>query len=553
LSGFVHATDDARGRGAHHRRSACGLGEKTMRSLTRCLFLLTIALACATSPAKTLRWATRGDAASMDPYAFNEGVTFNINALVHDRLVERDREQRIVPSLATGWSVVDDTTWRFTIRRDAKFHDGSPVTIDDVVFSIERSQQPTSEVSVFTRRLGRPVAIDAETLELRLDAPNPVLLEQAQTVMVMSRAWCKVHGVERVPVFAAREEAYSTRNAMGSGPFMLEKREPGVRTVLKKNPHWWGRFDGNVTEIVHTPIGNDATRTAALIAGDVNFIQEAPPQDIARLEKEPAVRLTTGPENRVIFFGFDHQRDELLYGSVKGSNPFKDRRVREAFFRAIDVDSLRKHIMRGQSVPTACMTTAAIGCLAAALETHPPADVERARALMAEAGYARGFAVTLDCPNDRYINDQAICLALVPMLAKIGVTLKVDARPKSLYFPKIERHDTSFYMMGWGGGTTDAQLVLDPVLHSFDEKTQKGSGNDGRVADAELDRLIDAAAVEMNADQRAKVIAGALERAYAQFHYLPIHRQMLTWASRTDVHPVIAPSNQVNVRWIEID
>jgi peptide/nickel transport system substrate-binding protein len=524
-----------------------------MRSLVRCLFLLSIALACAASAAKTLRWATRGDAASMDPYAFNEGVTFNVNALVHDLLVTRDREQRIVPNLATGWTVIDDLTWRFTIRRDAKFQDGAPVTIDDVVFSIERSQQATSEVSVFTRRLGKPVAIDGQTLELRLDTPNPVLLEHLLSVLVMSRAWCVAHKVERVPKFSDKEEAFSTRNAMGSGPFILRQREPGVRTVFEKNPAWWGTFDGNVTEVIHTPIANDATRTAALLAGDIDLIQEAPLADLVRLEKEPKVRLTRGPENRVVFLGFDHFRDELLYGSVKNRNPFKDRRVREAFFRAIDAEALKTHIMRGQSAPTACMTPAAIGCTASALETHPPADLDRARRLMAEAGYERGFEVTLDCPNDRYVNDQAICLALVPMLAKIGVTLKVDARTKSLYFPKIERHDTSFYLLGWGGGTTDAQVVLDPVLHSFDEKTQKGSGNDGRVADAELDRLIDAAAVEMNADKRRQLISDALTRAFDNFYYLPIHRQMLTWASRANVRPFVAPSNQVNMRWIEID
>ena len=524
-----------------------------MRIVFRFLFLLCLALAWASGEAKTLRWGTKGDAQSMDPYAFNEGLTNNINWLVHDTLVQRDREQRIVPRLARSWTVVNDTTWRFTLRGDARFQDGTSVTADDVVFSIERSQQPTSQFAVYTRRLGRAAAIDDHTIELRLELPNPILLEHALNVFVMSRAWCTAHNVERVPNFTLKEEAYSTRNAMGSGPFVLKLREPGVRTVLVRNPDWWGTFEGNVSEVVLTPIANDATRTAALIAGDVDFIQEAPPQDIARLEREPSVRLTTGPENRVIFFGFDQYSDQLLYSNVKGRNPFKDRRVREAFFRSVDVEALRSRIMRGQSVPTACMTTAAIGCLASALEAHPPADIERARKLMAEAGYAQGFEVTLDCPNDRYVNDEAICVALVPMLARIGVTLKVATRPKTIYFPKIQRHDTSFYLIGWGGGTTDAQVVMDPLLHGFDEKTQKGGDNHGRFADAELDRVIDAAAIEMDTGKRARLIADALRRTFEQFYYMPIHRQMLTWASRANVRPVIAPSNNVNVRWIEID
>ena len=524
-----------------------------MPAFSRMLCLLCLCLAIASGHAKTLRWGAKGDAQSMDPYAFNEGLTNNINALVYDTLVQRDREQRIVPRLATGWTVVDDTTWRFTIRRDAKFHDGSPVTMEDVVYSIERSQQPTSQMAVFTRALGKAFVIDGQTIELRLEAPNPILLEQAQSVFVMSRAWCIAHHVERVPDFKLKGEAHSTRNAMGSGPFILKLREPGVRTVLERNPAWWGKFDGNVTEVVLTPIANDATRTAALLAGDVDFIQEAPPQDITRLEKEPSVRLTTGPENRVIFLGFDQYRDQLLYSNVKGKKPFKDVRVREAFFRAIDVEALRSRIMRGQSVPTACMTTAAIGCTATVLETHPPADIERARKLMAEAGYPQGFDVTLDCPNDRYVNDQAICVALVPMLAKIGVSLKVEARPKTLFFPKIDSRDTSFFMLGWGGGTTDAQIVLDPLVRGFDEKSQKGGDNNGRFDDVQLNRLIDAAAVEMNIEKRTRLIGDALTRTYEQFYYLPIHRQMLTWASLANVRPVIAPSNQVNVRWIVID
>jgi peptide/nickel transport system substrate-binding protein len=370
---------------------------------------------------------------------------------------------------------------------------------------------------------------------------------------VMSRAWCLAHNVERVPNFDRKEEAYSTSHAMGSGPFVLRQREPGVRTVLERNPGWWGSFDGNVTEVVLIPIASDSTRTAALLTGDVDFIQEAPPQDIGRLEKEPSIRLTRGPENRVIFFGFDQYRDQLLYSNVKGKNPFKDKRVREAFFRAVDAEAISSRIMHGESRPTACMTTAAIGCVATELEMHPPADIERARKLMAEAGYADGFEVTLDCPNDRYVNDQAICIALAPMLSKIGVTLKVETRPKAIYFSKIDSYDTSFYMLGWGGSTTDAQVVMDPLLHGFDKKTQKGGDNSGRFDDVELNRLIDAAAIEMDSSKRASLIGDSLRLTFKQFYYLPIHRPMLTWASRANVRPVIAPSNAVNVRWIEID
>ena len=395
--------------------------------------------------------------------------------------------------------------------------------------------------------------VDDETIELRLPAPNPLLLDHQLNVRIMSRAWCLAHGVERVPSFVNKEETYSSRNAMGTGPFMLKQREPGVKTVLVRNPNWWDSFKGNVNEAIFIPIGNDSTRTAALLAGDIDLTSDLAPQDTNRLAKDPRVRLSTGPENRVIFFGLDQHRDELLYSSVKGRNPLKDVRVREAFYRTIDVDALKATIMRGQSIPTTCMTISAIGCLVTELEVHLPADVARARKLMAEAGYGGGFDLILDCPNDRYVNDGPICVAVASMLAKIGVRVKVDARPKTLYFQKIQQRDTSFYMLGWGGSVTDAQSVMDPILHSPDDRSQKGGDNFALYNDAELDRMIDAAGVEMNSERRARVIAEVLRRTHSQYYYLPIHRQMLTWASRTNVRPVVMPDNAVRLQWIEVD
>lgn len=524
-----------------------------MNSFLRSLLVLCLAFAGALCDAKTLRWSARGDALSMDPYAHNEGVTNNINALLYDRLVELDRNLKIVPALATRWEVVNDRTWRFHLRRDVKFQDGTPLTAADVVFSIERSQQPSSKHAVFTRRLGQPVRIDDHTIELRQDAPNPLLLEYALNAYVMSRAWCVENKVERVPNSNDKEEAYSSNRAMGTGAWSLKAREPGIRTVLVRNRNHWRAFEGNVDEVVYTPIGNDATRTAALISGDIDFTQDVAPQDVDRLAQNPQIRVTNGVENRVIFFGFDQDRDELLYSSVKGRNPFKDVRVREAFFYAVDTGLLKSKVMRGQSTPTACMTMAAIGCHATELELRAGPDVPRARQLMAEAGYANGFELTLDCPNDRYVNDQAICLAMAPMLARIGVSLKVNARSKSLYFPTVLKRDTSFYMYGWGGNLSDAQFVLDPLLHSVDEKTQKGGDNIGRVADPELDRLIDTASIEMNVARREQLIRDALRRVQSQHYTLPIHRQMLTWVSRANVHVVIMAGNTVRVDWIRID
>lgn len=521
---------------------------------SRCLatvLALGLALALPLS-AKTLRWAARGDAQSLDPHAVNEGVTNNIGTLLFDTLVERTRDQSLQPALATSWKVIDERTWRFSLRQGVRFHDGTPLTADDVVFSIERAQQPSSQFAQYALPLGKPVKLDSHTVELRLPAPNPILLEHLNSIFIMSKAWVQAHRVERVPSFNDREEAYSSVNAMGSGPYMLKQRGVGTRTVMARHAGWWGQFEGNVEEVVFTPIANDATRLAAVLSGDVDLIQDAPPQDLPRLAQDARVRITSGPENRVIFLGFDVFRDELP--GVKGRNPLKDRRVREAFARAIDTEGLKRSIMRGQSLPTGCMTTSAFGCTPAPeLEQRWPLDLPGAQRLMAEAGYAEGFDLTLDCPNDRYVNDQSICVSLVSMLARIKVRLKVDARTKSLYFPKVQNHETSFYLYGWGGGTLDPQIIFDPLLHSVDRKTQKGGDNNGRIADAELDRVIDAAAMEMNTERRQQLLAQGLRRTREQVWLLPLHRQVLNWVSRAPVRPVLMASNQVRPQWVKID
>ncbi|MGA2549989.1 MAG: ABC transporter substrate-binding protein [Burkholderiaceae bacterium] len=503
--------------------------------------------------AKTLRWAARGDAANLDPGAFNEIVTENVIALIYDSLVDRDRNLAIVPSLAVSWTQVNDTTWRLKLRQGVTFHDGTPFTASDAAFSIQRAQEETSQIAQYARPLGKPVAVDDYTLELRQDKPDPILLEHLATVSMMSRAWCVANKVEHPLNFAQKQETFAANHALGTGPYILVSREPGVRTVLKRNPNWWHPFEGNVTDIIFTPIGSDPTRTAALLSGDVDLITEPPPQDIERLGANSSLRVTTTTESRILFFGMDQNSDELAYGSVKGRNPFKDIRVREAFFRVIDAQAIASKIMRGQAKTTDCMTTAAIGCLDPELEVHPPVDIERAKKLMAEAGYPDGFSLTLDCPNDRYVNDQQICVALVGMLARINVKLSVNAMPKTIYFPKIQRYDTSFYLLGWGGAIVDAQIVLDPLIHSFDAKTQRGAQNMGRYVDPDLDRLIDAADVEPNVEKRRQILIQTLHLQAQRFHELPLDRPAMSWVSRSNVKPVILSSGFVRADWIQVD
>ena len=375
-------------------------------------------------------------------------------------------------------------------------------------------------------------------LDFKLDKPNPIFLEHATTFHIMSRAWSVKNKTEKPLDYKNREETFAARNANGTGPFMLKSREPDVKTVLVKNPNYSGarKVTGNLQEVVFTPIKSDATRVAALLSDGVNFVQDPAPQDVARLGQSAGIKIVQGMENRVVFFGMDQARDELLYSNVKGKNPFKDKRVRQAVYQAIDIDAIVKNTMRGQAQATGCVTPSPLGCFADLEPRAHKYDAAAARKLLEEAGYPQGFEVGLDCPNNRYVNDEEICIAVAGMLAKVGIKVKLSAMPRAQYFPKLEKLDTSFYMLGWGGSITDPQTTLDPILHSPPTaKSTKGSWNFGRYSNAKLDQLIDAAAVETDVAKRKDIVRQALQEEREQVHHIPLHRQFIPWAARANV------------------
>jgi len=420
--------------------------------------------------AKTLRWANRGDMQTTDPHSQNEILTNNVNSLIYEFLVDRDRKLDIRPALAESWQKVNDTTWRVKLRQGVKFHDGTPFTADDVVFSYERASGDTSQLRVYAKRAGVPRKIDDFNVEFVTPAPNPTELEDWATINIMSKAWSEKNRATKPQNFTQKEDMITAREANGTGPYILKARQPDVKTVLARNPNWWGikagLFEGNVDEVVFTPIGSDATRVAALISGEIDLINDPPPQDVPRLKQTPNVKVIEGTENRVVFIGMDQKRDELAYSNVKGRNPFKDKRVRQALYQAIDIDAIQRTVMRGLSKPTGVLLPNP-GQSSPDLEKRLPYDKAAARKLLADAGYPDGFEVTLDCPNNRYVNDEKICQALAAMWSQIGVTTRVNAMPRATYFPKLEKTDTSLYMLGWGGATTDAIFTLQPVLSTW--------------------------------------------------------------------------------------
>jgi peptide/nickel transport system substrate-binding protein len=512
----------------------------------------TLALTCA--DAKTLRWAGRGDMQTTDPHAQNENLTNNINALVYEFLLVRDKKLELVPALATSWTQVGPTTWRFKLRPGVRFHDGTPFTADDVVFSFERARSDTSQLRVYANASGIPRKIDDLTVEFTTNGPNPIELSHVALINIMSKAWCEKNRATKPQNYTQKEDMITAHQANGTGPYMLKSREPDIRTILVKNPNWWGlregQFEGNADEVVYTPIVSDATRVAALISGEVDLVNDPPPQDVPRLMQTPDIRILEGIENRVVFIGMDQGRDELLYSNVKGKNPFKDRRVRQALYESIDIEAIKKNTMRGLAQPTGVMLPSPIQTTPE-LEKRLPYDKAHAKALLTEAGYPSGFEVTLDCPNNRYVNDEKICQALAAMWAQIGVVTRVNAMPRANFFPKIEKLDTSMYMLGWGGATIDAIFILQPVLATYNGKGD-GDYNYGRYTNTKQDELIAKIKVDMNAAQRLDEIHAALAAQAAEINHLPLHRQMIPWAVRSNVTAVHRADNNVIPYWVKI-
>ncbi len=489
----------------------------------------------APSPARaeTFRWAFQGEAETMDPYGRFEIFTLGFLHNIYEPLVRYDSDLQIEPALATAWKNVDDTTWRFTLRQGVTFHDGSAFTASDVVFSFGRAK---AEGSAFGSTLGpvaEVVAIDDHTVEFRLSQPQPVLLNTLAFWFIMDEGWATANGAENPVNLRAGITNHATLNANGTGPFRLVSREPGVKTVLEPYGGWWDDTAHNLTRVEFSPIAADATRIAALLSGELDLIDPVPLQDIERLSERDGVSVLQRPELRVIFLGMDQFRDELLYSDVKGANPFADVRVRRAVFQAIDVNAIVRQVMRGAAEPAGILFGPGVSGYGAALDHRLRYDVDAAKALLAQAGYGDGFRVTLDCPNDRYINDAAICQAVAGMLGRVGITVDLNAQSKSVYFSQVLGQDTSFYLLGWTPGNLDAIDVLKPVMHS--RNGGAGFFNIGGYANDRVDELVKAIEIETDPHARAGMIAEALSLHKEEVGHIPLHRQYVSWALRDGI------------------
>lgn len=501
--------------------------------------------------AKTFKWAFQGDVQTMDPHGLFETMTLGFQGNIYEGLVIKNRDMVTVGSLATSWESVNPTTWRFHLRKGVKFHDGADFTAEDVAFSVDRIRSEGSDMKVIAGMIKDVKIIDDYTVDLITPGPDPILPIQLEIFSIMDKDWAVKHNTTTATNVKGGEEGnYANLHANGTGPFMLKERQPGVRTVLVRNPNWWGSMDSNVTEAVFTPIGQDATRVAALIAGDVDMAYPVPVQDWDRLKNAPGVRPLTGPEARTIFLGFDQVRDELLYSNVKGKNPFKDVRVRLAFAHAIDIEAIKKKVMRNASTPAGLMVAPQINGFNKDLNEWWAHDPDKAKQLLAEAGYPDGFEVTMDCPNDRYVNDERICQAAVGMLAKVGVKVNLLAQTKSKYFGKVleqNGYDTSFYLLGWTPSSLDSYNPLYSLIAC--RRDGAGAFNLGGYCSEEIMGLLPKIQSETDQAKRQAMIDQAFQIHKDEVGHIPLHQQPLSWGVRDTVEVSQRPDNVFDMRY----
>jgi peptide/nickel transport system substrate-binding protein len=521
--------------------------------MTKSLRFLFLAALLAAFPATgaSLRYAAQNDILTLDPHSQNHATTNAILQHTYEGLTRYTKDYKIEPALASSWKQMSDTQWRFNLRKGVKFHDGSPFTADDVVFSFGRINQKQGTMQIYVTGVKEIKKIDDHTVDFILTGPVPILLRNIRDFRIMSKSWAEKHRAENVQDYAKKEETYASRNTNGTGPYIIKGWEPDKAITFVHYKGWWGKLDGNVTEAVYNPIKSDATRVSAMLAGDVDMITEVPVQDVERLRKASNVKVLDGHEVRTIFIGMDQWNDELKYSDVKGKNPFKDVRVRQALNMAVDREAIKRVVMRGLSIPAGIMVAPGVHGHTKDIDRVMKVDPNGAKKLLAEAGYPNGFEFTLDCPNNRYVNDERICQALVGMWAKAGVRVKLNAMPFANFIPKILNFDSSAYLLGWGVATFDALYTLQSLVRT---KTTGADGNFnlGRISDPKLDNTIDAIKIATDPKGRDALLREALIKTRDMHYYVPLHHQLRPWAMKKNVTTVHIADDRPEARFTRV-
>jgi peptide/nickel transport system substrate-binding protein len=511
-----------------------------------------LAATCALpAQAQTLRWAAQNDILTLDPHSQNHATTNAILGHSYETLVRHSATYQVEPALATKWTYVSPTQLRFELRKGVKFHDGTPFTADDVVFSFGRIKQPTSTTAIYVAGVNEVKKIDDHTVDFIMAGPNPVVLRNATSFFIMSKGWAEKNNTVKVQDYKAKEENFASRNVMGTGPYKITSWTPDQRVTMTINNDWWDKHTSNVKEVVYTPIKSDPTRVAALLSGDVDMLTDIPTQDVARLRADSKLKIVDGPEVRTIFLAPDVGSPELKYSNIKGKNPFADKRVRQALSMAIDREAIRRSTMRGLSIPAGLMVAPGVNGHTNELDAIPKYDPEAAKKLLAEAGYPDGFEVRFNAPNNRYVNDEEIAQNIVAMWARIGVKAQLMAENMATFSQKFQNFDSSLYMLGWGVPTYDAQYTIQSLVRTRSTGAD-GNFNFSKISDPVVDRLNDAMKTETDVAKRNGMIREALQRIKDEVLLIPLHHQMRPWAMKAGVTTVHRSDDRPEARFTSV-
>ena len=475
-----------------------------------------------------LRYAFQGDLDGLDPQS---NTTFQIGTLgnIYDPLIGRDNGLNLEPALATSWKRLSQTKWEFELRKGVKFHNGEDFTAEDVVFTIKRGLNASIEATA--KRIKEVKIINPHKIVIETKESFALLPSALTTVLIMDKGWTIKNKAGDYSV--GNEKLITATQANGTGLFKLKHRQPGVKTEFTRwKGHWDKSVKTNIDRIVFTPIQQSATRVAALLSGVIDFAYPIPVQDKERVNNAKNVHILAGPETRTIFLGMDQWRDELVGSDVKGKNPFKDKRVRQAFAHAIDTQLITKKVMRGAAYPTGVIVGRFAGYPGKDLAKPYAYDIKKSRKLLAEAGYPNGFKVVLDCPNNRYVNDEKICQSVVSMLGKVGVKVDLNAQPKAQFFKKVLSSggfNTSFYLLGLSPGTLNTLSTAEYAVACRDVNPGLGTTNLGNYCNLENNKLLVQANKELDAKKRDELIRQVFKNTKNDVGYLPLHDQALSW------------------------
>jgi peptide/nickel transport system substrate-binding protein len=481
--------------------------------------------------AQELRIGLGADVSAIDPHFLNQTSNNNVAEHIFDKLVQLDADSKLVPGLATSWRAVDEVTWEFKLRRGVKFHDGSELTAEDVLFSLDRPatiKNSPGPFTLFTRAITGKRAPDAYTIILTTARPYPLLANDLTQVYIVSR---------KVAENASTDDFNLGKAAIGTGPFKLVRFVKGERVELARNDGYWGEKP-SWAKVTLRVLPNDGTRTAALLAGDVDAIENVPPQDLARVRGTTSLRTTDKVSHRVIFLHIDHRETSPFVTDKAGRpldrNPLRDPKVRQAMSKLINRDALVERVMQGLAAPSAQFVPSTLFGYAPSIK--PDAfDPEGARKLLTEAGYPDGFGLTIHGPNNRYVNDEQIAQAVGQMLARGGIATKVEVMPMATYVGRGSKKELSAGLLGWGSATGESSGALRALISTSDKEKGLGGFNWGTYSNPKFDGLVAQAMSTIDNPQRERLLQQATAMALGDYALITLYQQVSSWAMKRDL------------------